>query len=108
MLPTALRLGSRAFSSAAVRAPVKLSTGIVGLDVVPNAREVLAQLYARTLSEVKVMPPEVFYRQSVERFTRYRMEVVAKHEDVRLPRQGEGGRCCRRSRKSQSPGPREG
>lgn len=98
-MQTALRLGSRAFSSAAVRAPVKLSTGIVGLDVVPNAREVLAQLYARTLSEVKVMPPEVFYRQSVERFTRYRMEVVAKHEDVRFLDGGRGG--WRRARHSQ-------
>ena len=92
MLPAALRLGSRAFSSAAGRiAPVKLSTGIVGLDVVPNARDVLTKLYERTLSEVKVMPPEVFYRQSVERFTRYRMEVVAKHQDVRCCAGGGGG-----------------
>jgi hypothetical protein len=78
----ALRLGSRAFS-AVTRPATKLSTGIVGLDVVPNAREVLTQLYKRTLTDVQVMPAEVFYRQSVERFTRYRMEVVAKHEDVR-------------------------
>jgi hypothetical protein len=32
----------------------KKSTGIVGLDVVPNAREVLVQLYEKTLSDIKV------------------------------------------------------
>jgi len=61
---------------------VKASTGIVGLDVVPDAREVLIDLYQRTLSEVKVMPEAVFYRQSVEKFTNFRLDVVSKTKDV--------------------------
>ena len=32
---------------------VKRTTGIVGLDVVPNAREVLTKLYEKTLNDVK-------------------------------------------------------
>jgi hypothetical protein len=91
---TMLRLGSRAFSAGAgavSRASssasssvsgVKVSTGIVGLDVQPRAREVLMYLYGRTLEDVKVMPAEVFYRQSVEKFTRFRLDVVQKHDEV--------------------------
>lgn len=33
---------------------VKHSTGLVGLSVVPNAREVLVQLYNKTLSDIRV------------------------------------------------------
>lgn len=33
---------------------VKRTTGIVGLDVVPNAREVLIKLYEKTLNDIKV------------------------------------------------------
>jgi hypothetical protein len=33
---------------------VKRSTGIVGLDVVPNAKEVLIKLYEKTLRDIKV------------------------------------------------------
>jgi len=33
---------------------VKRSTGIVGLDAVPNARSVLVQLYEKTLQDVQV------------------------------------------------------
>jgi hypothetical protein len=91
-----LRFGSRAFSAAAVR-PVKLSTGVVGLDVVPNAREVLTSLYTRTLAEVQVMPETVFYRQSVEKFTRYRLDVVAKTTDVREALGRRGGGCGRQA-----------
>ena len=61
---------------------VKASTGLVGLDVVPNAREVLIELYQRTLSDVKIMPETVFYRQSVEKFTNFRLDVVRKTNDV--------------------------
>lgn len=61
---------------------VKASTGIVGLNVVPNAREVLSKLYLETLHEVTIMPETVFYRQSVEKFTKFRLDVVTKNEDV--------------------------
>lgn len=33
---------------------VKRSTGLVGLSVVPNARQVLVQLYNKTLNDIKV------------------------------------------------------
>ena len=65
-----------------VAGSVKASTGIVGLDVVPNAREVLSNLYLRTLHEVTIMPETVFYRQSVEKFTKFRLDVITKNEDV--------------------------
>jgi len=52
------------------------------LDVVPNAREVLSNLYLRTLHEVTIMPETVFYRQSVEKFTKFRLDVITKNEDV--------------------------
>ena len=64
--------------------PAELSTGLVGLDVVPNAREVLAKLYARTLEDVKVIPAGVPYREQVEKLTKYRLQVVQENEDVRV------------------------
>jgi hypothetical protein len=39
---------------AAAPAVVKKTTGLVGLDVVPNARAVLTRLYEKTLTDIKV------------------------------------------------------
>ncbi len=64
---------------------VKKSTGIAGLDVVPNAREVLIKLYEKALTDVKVMPEHVVYRQVVEEFTSFRLQIVKRHEDVSQP-----------------------
>lgn len=77
----ALRL-SRALLSVAKAPVVKLTTGITGLDVIPNAREVLLALYEKTLVDVAVMPPEVPYRQVVEKTTRHRMDIVSKYTNV--------------------------
>ncbi|KAK7251061.1 hypothetical protein RIF29_33936 [Crotalaria pallida] len=68
-------------------AKVKQTTGIVGLDVVPNAREVLIGLYSKTLNEVKAVPEDEGYRKVVESFTNHRLKVCQ-----------EGRRCwwCRR------------
>jgi NADH dehydrogenase (ubiquinone) 1 alpha subcomplex subunit 5 len=74
---------SRALRVASQSARVKLTTGITGLDVIPNAREVLIRLYEKTLTDVQVMPAEVPYRQLVEHTTNLRLEIVKKHEDVR-------------------------
>lgn len=87
---------------------VKRSTGLVGIDVVPDARAVLIMLYERTLQEIKVigglMPAELAaiqtltcrlnvmqvipehaeYRKVVEAFTNKRLAAVKKHEDVSL------------------------
>jgi NADH dehydrogenase (ubiquinone) 1 alpha subcomplex subunit 5 len=41
---------------------VKETTGIVGLKVVPNTREVLIGLYTRTLKEIEAVPKDEGYR----------------------------------------------
>lgn len=35
---------------------VKETTGVVGLEVVPNAREVLINIYNKTLKEIQAVP----------------------------------------------------
>lgn len=62
-------------------AKVKETTGIVGLDVVPNAREVLIGLYTKTLEEIKAVPEDEGYRKAVESFTRQRLNVCKEEED---------------------------
>ncbi|RZR99323.1 hypothetical protein BHM03_00028879 [Ensete ventricosum] len=60
---------------------VKETTGIVGLDVVPNAQEVLVSLYSRTLKEIQAVPQDEGYRKAVESFTRHRLQVCQEEED---------------------------
>lgn len=62
-------------------ARVKETTGIVGLDVVPNAREVLIGLYTKTLEEIKAVPEDEGYRKAVESFTRHRLQVCQEEKD---------------------------
>lgn len=62
-------------------AKVKETTGIVGLDVVPNAREVLISLYTRTLKEIQAVPEGEGYRKAVESFTNQRLKVCQEEED---------------------------
>ena len=62
-------------------AKVKQTTGIVGLDVVPNAREVLIGLYSKTLKEIQAVPEDEGYRKAVESFTRHRLKVCQEEED---------------------------
>ncbi|KAK8714759.1 hypothetical protein V6N13_042108 [Hibiscus sabdariffa] len=62
-------------------AKVKETTGIVGLDVVPNAREVLIGLYSKTLKEIQAVPEDEGYRKAVESFTRHRLKVCQEEED---------------------------
>lgn len=62
-------------------AKVKQTTGIVGLDVVPNAREVLIELYTKTLKEVQAIPEDEGYRKAVEHFTRFRLKVCQELDD---------------------------
>eukprot|EP00240_Pyramimonas_obovata_P007611 CAMPEP_0118937638 /NCGR_PEP_ID=MMETSP1169-20130426/23350_1 /TAXON_ID=36882 /ORGANISM="Pyramimonas obovata, Strain CCMP722" /LENGTH=155 /DNA_ID=CAMNT_0006881333 /DNA_START=38 /DNA_END=505 /DNA_ORIENTATION=+ len=59
----------------------KLTTGFVGLDVVPNAREVLIGLYGKTLSELQSIPATAQYRINVEKITNHRMGVCQSVED---------------------------
>ena len=60
---------------------VKQTTGIVGLDVVPNARAVLIDLYTKTLKEIRAVPEDEGYRKAVESFTRHRLKVCQEEED---------------------------
>ena len=62
-------------------AKVKQTTGIVGLEVVPNAREVLINLYNKTLKEIQAVPEDEGYRKAVESFTRHRLQVCQEEED---------------------------
>lgn len=62
-------------------AKVKETTGIVGLDVVPNAREVLIGLYSKTLKEIQKVPEDEGYRKAVESFTNHRLKVCQEEED---------------------------
>uniref|UniRef100_A0A803N8Q0 Uncharacterized protein n=1 Tax=Chenopodium quinoa TaxID=63459 RepID=A0A803N8Q0_CHEQI len=62
-------------------AKVKETTGIVGLDVVPNAREVLISLYTKTLKEIQTVPEDEGYRKAVESFTRHRLKVCEEEPD---------------------------
>lgn len=65
-------------------AKVKETTGIVGLDVVPNAREVLINLYRKTLEEIKAVPEDEGYRKAVESFTRHRLSVCQEEGDSEM------------------------
>ncbi|CAM6020013.1 unnamed protein product [Sphagnum balticum] len=62
-------------------AGVKATTGIVGLEVVPNAREVLISLYRETLKAVEPIPTTAQYRKSVEALTQHRLKVCMEEED---------------------------
>ena len=65
-------------------AKVKETTGIVGLEVVPNAREVLIDLYTKTLKEIKAVPEDEGYRKAVESFTSHRLKVCQEEKDWEL------------------------
>ncbi|KAJ1957789.1 hypothetical protein EC988_000652 [Linderina pennispora] len=61
----------------------KVTTGIVGVPVNPEARPQLIALYKRTLEEVKTKIPEkAVYRQSVEALTAHRLKIVEQNEDA--------------------------
>ena len=62
-------------------AKVKETTGIVGLEVVPNAKEVLVSLYTKTLEEIKAVPEDEGYRKAVESFTSQRLQICKEEDD---------------------------
>ena len=66
----------------------KAATGLVGLEVEPEARAVLRDLYAQTFTALEAIPADAAYRQEVEAFTKFRLSVVEKEELVRRPRCG--------------------
>ncbi|KAI3707131.1 hypothetical protein L6452_25376 [Arctium lappa] len=62
-------------------AKVKETTGIVGLEVVPNAKEVLIGLYDKALKEIQRVPEDERYRKAIESFTRHCLKVCEEEDD---------------------------
>ena len=67
---------------AAVRGFAKTSTGIVGLEVVPNSRAVLMTLSEKLLCMVAELPESAHYRKTVEEVYRQRLEACRQHTEV--------------------------
>eukprot|EP01112_Ceratiomyxa_fruticulosa_P010849 TRINITY_DN2886_c0_g1_i2.p1 TRINITY_DN2886_c0_g1~~TRINITY_DN2886_c0_g1_i2.p1 ORF type:complete len:134 (-),score=25.83 TRINITY_DN2886_c0_g1_i2:113-514(-) len=61
---------------------VKTSTGIVGLEVEPNAREILQKIYRQTLRDLKAVPETALYRKLTEELTKTRLSIVEKETDL--------------------------
>ena len=60
----------------------KTTTGIVGLEVVPDAKPVLLGLYAKTLSMLEGVPAEAQYRKVITDYTKARMAVLKSTDDI--------------------------
>merc|ERR1711990_931225 len=86
MLRSIAMRGGTAIAGARVQfctaASVKATTNLVGLDVVPNAPEVLSGLYAQTLDSLKTIPSTAEYRINVEKVTNYRLKVVTEKQSI--------------------------
>ena len=69
-----------------LRAPclqsIKQSTGIVGLEVIPNGREVLKSFVVKVLNDVKGIPEDAGYRKVVESTYRHRLDIIESTEDT--------------------------
>ena len=66
----------------ALLARPKTTTGIVGLDVVPDAKPVLLDLYAKTLSILETVPAEAEYRKVIEGYMKSRVAVLESTDDI--------------------------
>ena len=65
-------------------AKVKVSTGIPGLKVLPNARDVLIDLYTQTLRDVKGLQGVKhgnYYRAAMEAMVKARLKVCQEEHD---------------------------
>ena len=60
----------------------KQSTGIVGLEVEPQAKSILVGLYTKTLEALETVPAGAEYRKVVEGITKERLAVVEKSDDL--------------------------
>eukprot|EP01126_Amoeba_proteus_P013752 TRINITY_DN15897_c0_g1_i2.p1 TRINITY_DN15897_c0_g1~~TRINITY_DN15897_c0_g1_i2.p1 ORF type:complete len:148 (-),score=15.47 TRINITY_DN15897_c0_g1_i2:42-485(-) len=61
---------------------VKISTGIVGVPVVPHAREILIKLYEKYLTEIEVFEPDSPYRQQMTKVVQHRLDICKSTEDI--------------------------
>eukprot|EP00126_Sphaerothecum_destruens_P004626 Sdes_comp18289_c0_seq5m7969 len=62
----------------------KLTTNIAGLEVVPNAREVLLNSYKTLLALVGKLPTTSGYRLQVEKTTQQRLDILQKQESFEV------------------------
>eukprot|EP00118_Oscarella_pearsei_P003301 m.13814 g.13814 ORF g.13814 m.13814 type:complete len:114 (+) comp25250_c0_seq1:525-866(+) len=58
----------------------KKATGLVGLAVVPNAREALISIYQRTLNALTTLPKDAAYRKNTEQITKDRLKIVEQEK----------------------------
>ncbi len=56
---------------------IKTKTGLVGLDVVPNARAVAIVELQSLLTDVAKIPADVEYRKQVETCAKFRLDLLA-------------------------------
>jgi NADH dehydrogenase (ubiquinone) 1 alpha subcomplex subunit 5 len=66
----------------APRSFAKTSTGIVGLEVVPNGREVLMALSEKLIGMVGTLPESAHYRRNVEAVYRGRLDACRANTEV--------------------------
>ena len=52
------------------------TTSLVGYAVVPNARDILCSLYAKTLTVIQRFPRDSAYRKQSEQVTQQRLQIV--------------------------------
>ncbi|KAJ1995008.1 hypothetical protein H4R33_000023 [Dimargaris cristalligena] len=61
----------------------KATTGLRGIEVHPNPRPVLIDLYRKTLTELETQIPEhAIYRQATAALTKHRLAIVERESDV--------------------------
>ena len=61
---------------------VKPTTGLVGIDVIPEGRAVFVGICKEVLESVKAIPPEAGYRKTVEATYTHRLSVAESTEEV--------------------------
>lgn len=67
------------------RFPAKLSTGVTGLAVIPNAREVYLKQVKKLVRELKInLPAESRFRWLYDRIYTFRLKVLEEEQDPRV------------------------
>lgn len=75
LLPKPCQLQCQAISSSA-STTYKASTGIVGLEADPNARQNLTSKLQEVLQAIRVIPEHAEYRKNVETTMKHKLQVV--------------------------------
>eukprot|EP00455_Lapot_gusevi_P025110 TRINITY_DN2630_c0_g1_i2.p1 TRINITY_DN2630_c0_g1~~TRINITY_DN2630_c0_g1_i2.p1 ORF type:complete len:113 (-),score=38.53 TRINITY_DN2630_c0_g1_i2:209-547(-) len=60
----------------------KHTTGLVGLPVVPDARNVLIGLYQKTLTQLAHFPSEAGYRVNTEKIINHRLSICQRLQEI--------------------------